>query len=61
MAPNKNFELKVDDIALIETALFEKLSNAKSDTERKTINELLGKLHNQKIWYRPKKGVYVGG
>jgi translation initiation factor IF-1 len=61
LAPNKNFKLEVDDIALIESALFEKLRNSKFDAERKTINELLGKLHDQKIWYRPSDGVYVSG
>jgi hypothetical protein len=61
LAPNKNFKLEIDDIALIESALFEKLRNSKSDIERKTINELLGKLHDQKIWYRPPNGVYVSG
>jgi hypothetical protein len=61
LAPNKNFKLEIDDIALIESALFEKLRNSKSDIERKTINELLGKLHDQKNWYRPPNGVYVSG
>lgn len=60
MKPNKEFELEVEDIALIESALFEKLNNSKFDAERRTINELLGKIHQQKIWYRP-SGVYVSG
>jgi len=25
------------------------------------IQNLLGRLHEQKIWYRPKKKIYVGG
>jgi hypothetical protein len=61
LSPNRNFKLEVDDIALIEAALFEKLKNSKYDVERKTINELLGKLHDQKVWYRPLNGVYVSG
>lgn len=31
------------------------------DARIKNINELLGKLHEQKIWYRPKGKVYVSG
>ena len=59
MKPNTKFELNVADLELIESALFHQLT--KSDEDRKkTINELLGKLHNQKNWYRPKKG-YVSG
>jgi hypothetical protein len=30
------------------------------DAEMKKINSLLGKLHNQKLWYRP-KDKYVSG
>ena len=31
------------------------------NNEVKRINELLGQLHNQKVWYRPKKPNYIGG
>lgn len=31
------------------------------DEELKDITGLLGRLHNQKVFYRPKTGVYVGG
>ena len=31
------------------------------DTELRDIHGLLGRLHNQKVFYRPKSGVYVGG
>lgn len=31
------------------------------DGEMKDIADLLGRLHNQKVFYRPKSGVYVGG
>ncbi|MDU9006323.1 hypothetical protein [Sedimentitalea todarodis] len=82
---NKNFELTVDDIERIESALrlqkrsvsLERLelletSSAASDTERteqinaelSAIHDLLGRLHNQKIFYRPakvKKAPYVSG
>jgi len=59
MKPNTKFKLEVADLELIESALHHRLSNVDDDC-KKTINELLGKLHNQKNWYRPKKG-YVSG
>lgn len=31
------------------------------DCEIKEINDLLGKFHNQKEWYRPKDKIYVSG
>jgi hypothetical protein len=68
------FELSVDDMELIETGLrgtMATLSHAqlgesddgKADREEtvRRIQELLGRLHDQKIFYRPKRGVYVGG
>ena len=70
---NTTFELTVDDLELIETALIEKkrtLSlemldsrpSAKDEPGHvRTIQDLLGRLHNQKEFYRPKRGVYVGG
>ncbi len=36
-------------------------SVARIDDEIKEINKLLGKLHNQKIWYRPKDKTYISG
>jgi hypothetical protein len=53
MSYNKHFELDINDIALIEAAL-------RALPASKEVHELLGRLHNQKIWYRP-KGAYVGG
>jgi len=35
-------------------------SVAEIDEKIKQITDLLGRLHNQKIWYRP-GGTYVGG
>lgn len=64
MKPNENFKLGVNDIAIIESALNErilrlhKLSDA---SEAKEIHDLLGRIHNQKIWYKPKKEVYISG
>ncbi|MEL6564934.1 MAG: hypothetical protein AAGK30_15810 [Pseudomonadota bacterium] len=66
---NKNFELSVKDIDLIEEALrASKLAKAQADVKAGTatekvrdIHDLLGRLHNQKTFYRPAKGTYVSG
>ena len=61
--PNTTFELSINDLDIIETAL----RAAQHDTEREglvdgsCINDLLGRLHNQKVFFRPSNGVYVGG
>lgn len=54
MKPNKKFELNVKDIELIEEALLKQ-------QQTREVQELLGKIHNQKNWYRPKNAIYVGG
>ena len=54
MKPNKKFELSVKDIELIEEALLKQ-------QQTREVQELLGKIHNQKNWYRPKNAIYVGG
>ncbi|MDP5218549.1 hypothetical protein Q5Y75_15075 [Ruegeria sp. 2205SS24-7] len=61
---NDMFELTVEDMDLIERSL-RNLPEAlppegREETERQ-IHDLLGRLHNQKIFYRPKSGVYIGG
>lgn len=66
---NKTFELSVEDLDLIEDALrATKLSATQAElkaapaTEKaRQIHDLLGRLHNQKTFYRPAKGTYVGG
>ena len=58
--PNENFKLSVQDVELIEQALRLRLSIADMD-EKREINELLGRLHNQKQFYRPSKLIYVSG
>jgi hypothetical protein len=70
---NTNFELTIDDIDLIEKALhseLQKLSLTDNETVTNSartlekinkIQDLLGRIHNQKIWYRPKQEIYVGG
>jgi len=60
MKPNTQFELSVSDLEQIEAALHTAMCDADLDTQRK-IQKLLGKLHNQKNWYRPKNQIYVGG
>ena len=82
MSYNKNFELGLRDIDLIENALEHQINRLverrrthvestivpeselervkEIDTEIAEIRDLLGRLHNQKVWYRP-DGVYVSG
>ena len=60
MKPNLKFNLDVNDIEIIEQALFD--AQLKSDNEgKKEIQNLRAKLHHQKTWYRPKDAIYVGG
>ena len=71
MKPNNNLELTVRDIEVIEQALRAKagrrgLAIAQGDVSEKLreemheIQELLGRIHNQKNWYSP-KGFTPGG
>lgn len=60
MKYNKEFKLDIDDIDLIEHSLRFCLKN-NSHLDTKEINDLLGRLHNQKKWYRPKTGIYISG
>ena len=72
MKPNKEFELTIRDIEIIESALRSKagrrgMAIAEGDTstqlhaEMIEITELLGRIHNQKNWYRAKDGSFQGG
>jgi len=72
MKPNHQFNLSVEDIDIIERALTAKAGRRglrlmqgedddKLKQEMQDIQNLLGRLHEQKIWYRPKKKIYVGG
>jgi len=74
---NENFELSVEDIDLIEESLRQSKSelagklveaDASDDAELQAvdqsvrqIHDLLGRLHNQKVFYRPQQQPYVGG
>jgi ribonuclease PH len=74
MKPNTKFELSVRDIEIIEHALRAKagrrgLAIANGETspqlkqEMHEIQELLGRIHEQKVWYHkmPKGQIYVSG
>ena len=54
MKPNTKFELSVKDIDIIESAL-------RSTKQTREIQEVLGKIHNQKVWRRPSDQIYVSG
>lgn len=56
--PNTKFDLSPEDMELIETAL--QKTKAEDLSVSRRVHELLGRLHNQKIFYRP-KGPYVSG
>lgn len=71
---NEMFELSIEDVAVIENSLRKSLEDLSSEhreagvaggAEREVnireIHDLLGKLHNQKIFYRPRDEVYIGG
>lgn len=58
--PNLNFKINTKDMEHIEYALRLRLSVV-DDNERREINDLLGRLHNQKQFYRPDKEIYVSG
>ncbi len=64
---NDMFELSIEDMELIEQALRQAMASYSveaNETNEDTIrrmHDLLGKLHDQKIFYRPKTGSYIGG
>lgn len=59
---NTNFDLSLDDMKLIEAALRKAAALGDNhDFDVKAANELLGRLHNQKIFYRPRDRVYISG
>ena len=74
---NVNFELSVEDMELIEDALRQTKRELSSklveneaeeaeeigeiDTSVRQIHDLLGRLHNQKVFYRPRQETYIGG
>jgi len=72
---NKEFQLNLEELEAIEHSMLYRLkrlttrrltvkkdsSKQKIDVEVKHIQELLGKIHNQKEWWRPKNKVYISG
>lgn len=66
---NRNFQLTIADIDLIEEAL--RLAKADlamrpepedgAEDRLRRIQDLLGRLHNQKVFYRPQTDTYVSG
>ena len=72
---NKEFQLNLEELEGIEHSMLYRLkrlttrrltvkkdsSKEKIDVEVKHIQELLGKIHNQKEWWRPKNKVYISG
>ena len=69
---NKKFDLSVRDIEVIEQALRAKagrrgLAIANGETspqlreELHELQDLLGRIHDQKVWFRPKDKIYVSG
>jgi len=72
MKPNTQFTLSIKDIEIIERALSAKAGrrgmrlmkgedNDQLKDEIREIRDLLGRLHEQKVWYRDNKKVYVSG
>ena len=70
--PNNSFKLTVRDIEIIEIALRSKagrrgMAIAQGETspqlreEMLEIQDLLGRIHSQKRWFRPKDSQYVSG
>ena len=58
---NTSFQLNVEDMDLIESALRQVGGSADNcQSEQAAIHDLLGRLHDQKVFYRP-EGVYVSG
>lgn len=67
-AYNKTFDLSPEELELIEAALREKQRrlNSTQGCDRSSrlmrgTHDLLGKLHNQKVFYRPRRKGYVSG
>ena len=75
MTYNKEFQLNIEELKTIEDSMIYRLkrlttrrltvkkdsSKEKIDIEVKHIQELMGKIHNQKEWWRPKNKVYRSG
>ncbi len=68
---NKTFDLSVEDLELIEDALRRSKRElsvknhdevpGRADETVRGIHDLLGRIHNQKVFYRPRNAPYIGG
>ena len=70
-----SFKVNLQEMSVIETALNQTLSASldelhtlphgdkaeKLKSNIREVNELLGSLHNQMNWFRPKSSVYISG
>ena len=74
MSYTRNFELDTTELELVESALRCELQRVQclgedrgvaieknTGDKASALTELLGSLHNQKNWYRPKKKTYISG
>ena len=74
MPYTRKFELNTIGVGLVENALRGELNKAQSPKEgchdnlqqstrdkAAALLDLLGSLHNQKSWYRPKNRTYISG
>ena len=75
MKPNTNFDFNVEELALVEDAMQYRMrrllarretvvkenSKIKIDKEVKQIYTLLGKIHNQKVWFTTTDKFQGGG
>jgi len=61
MKPNTQFELSVRDIDIIEASLRYYATHDLDAEKAKNVQQLLGKIHNQKNWHRPRNDIYVSG
>jgi len=75
MKPNTNFNFNVEELALVEESMQYRMrrllarretvvkesSKIKIDKEVKHIYTLLGKIHNQKVWFAPTDKFQGGG
>jgi len=65
---NRSFELDLDDMEIIEDALRAHVKSISvtedcslaEERQMRDIKKVLGRLHDQKVFYRPKQG-YIGG
>ena len=75
MKPNKKFDIDLRELQIIEGALHQKLheqlnqqrsyrnreNQIQTELAINEIRNLLGSLHNQKTWFRPRDKIYISG